>query len=358
MPIAFDSGSVTTGPISVPFLISFGLGLSAVRSGKNEDDSFGLIALCSAGPILAVMILSLFLKPSDSVVIESVAQSTSVFGDLGHAMLGYLGDVALILLPIIVIFVLFQIFAFKFPKQKVLKMFMGFAYTFVGITLFLTGVECGYSKMGTAIGEFLGGLDFNWIAIPIGFGLGACAILAEPALQVLKKQVEDITGGVLKQRVIVWVVCIGVACSVAMAVMQSMYNFSLLYILVPVYLLAVALGFFNSKLFTAVAFDSGGVATGAMAVSFTLPMVIGLSAEGASGFGTIALIAAFPILSMQILGFIYKLVLIKAEKELVKSKVKRFEIVEFDWDNTQLSKTKKTTKKVTVKKENVKGGIR
>ena len=123
-------------------------------------------------------------------------------------------------------------------------------------------------------------------------------------------------------------------------------------------MLAVALGFFNSKLFTAVAFDSGGVATGAMAVSFTLPMVIGLSAEGASGFGTIALIAAFPILSMQILGFIYKLVLIKAEKELVKSKVKRFEIVEFDWDNTQLSKTKKTTKKVTVKKENVKGGIR
>ncbi|MBR1984779.1 MAG: DUF1538 domain-containing protein, partial [Clostridia bacterium] len=334
MPIAFDSGSVTTGPISVPFLISFGLGLSAVRSGNNEDDSFGLIALCSAGPIMAVMILSLFLKPGAGPVVEEVVASQGVFQEIGHALLSYLGDVALILLPIIVLFVLFQIFAFKFPKQKVLKMCMGFIYTFIGITLFLAGVECGYLPMGTAIGLFLGGLDFNWIAIPIGFGLGACAILAEPALQVLKKQVEDITGGVLKQKVIVIVVCIGVACSVAMAVMQSMYNFSLLYIVIPVYVIAIALAFFNTNLFTAVAFDSGGVATGAMAVSFTLPMVIGLSAEGASGFGTIALVAAFPILSMQILGFIYKLVLIKAEKVKVEAKAQRFKIIEFDWDES------------------------
>ncbi len=355
MPIAFDSGSVTTGPISVPFLISFGLGLSAVRSGKNEDDSFGLIALCSAGPILAVMILSLFLKPSAGPVVDEVVASSGVFQEIGHSLLEYVGDVALILLPIIVIFILFQIFSFKFPKQKVLKMCMGFVYTFIGITLFLAGVECGYSKMGTAIGEFLGGLDFNWIAIPIGFLLGACAIMAEPALQVLKKQVEDITGGVLKQSVIVWVVCIGVACSVAVAVMQSMYNFSLLYILVPVYVVAIGLAFFNTKLFTAVAFDSGGVATGAMAVSFTLPMVIGLSAEGASGFGTIALVAAFPILSMQILGFIYKLVLLRAEKEQVKAQVKRFEIIEFDWDNSKLNQ--KTTKSA-VEKERVKGGAR
>ena len=358
MPIAFDSGSVTTGPISVPFLMSFGLGLSAVRSGKNEDDTFGLIALCSAGPILAVMILSMFLQAGAGPVAGEAVQSVGVMQDIGEHMLKYIGDVALILLPIIVIFVLFQIFAFKFPKQKVIKMVMGFVYTFIGITLFLTGVECGYKPMGTLIGEYLGGLDFNWIAIPIGFGLGACAILAEPALQVLKKQVEEITGGVLKQKVIVWVVCIGVACSGAMAVMQSMYNFSLLYILVPVYIIAIGLGFFNTKLFTAVAFDSGGVATGAMAVSFTLPMVIGLSAEGASGFGTIALIAAFPILSMQILGFIYKLVLIKAEKDVVKSKAKRFEIVEFDWDNSQLTEKPKRALKSSVKKEKNRGGVR
>lgn len=354
MPIAFDSGSVTTGPISVPFLMSFGLGLSAVRSGKNEDDSFGLIALSSAGPILAVMVLSLFLEPSAGVVVPEVATSMGVFEEIGHALLSYLGDVALILLPIIVLFVIFQIFAFKFPKQKVLKMCMGFAYTFIGITMFLAGVECGYLPMGTAIGQFLGGLDFNWIAIPIGFGLGACAILAEPALQVLKKQVEEITGGVIKQKVIVIVVCIGVACSVACAVMQSMYNFSLLYIIIPVYLISIGLAFFNTNLFTAVAFDSGGVATGAMAVSFTLPMVIGLSAEGASGFGTIALIAAFPILSMQILGFIYKLVLIRSEKAKVIAKAKRFEIIEFDWDNTKLNEKPKRI----IKKDAVKGGRR
>ena len=351
MPIAFDSGSVTTGPISVPFLMSFGLGISAVRGGKNEDDSFGLIAMSSAGPILAVMILSLFLEPSAAIGgAGEVVTTLTPFQEIGHAIVEYVGDVALVLLPIVVLFVVFQIFAFKFPKQKVLKMCMGFAYTFIGITLFLAGVECGYLPMGTAIGSYLGSLDYNWIAIPIGFALGACAILAEPALQVLKKQVEDITGGVIKQKVIVVVVCIGVACSVAFAVMQSMYSFSLLYIAVPVYLCSVGLAFFNTKLFTAVAFDSGGVATGAMAVSFTLPMVIGLSAAGSSGFGTIALIAAFPILSMQILGFIYRLVLIRSEKQKVQAKAKRFEIIEFDWDNSMLNEKPK--------KVSVKGGVR
>jgi len=333
MPIAFDSGSVTTGPISVPFLISFGLGLSAVRSGKNEDDSFGLIALCSAGPILSVMIMSLFLKPSGTTAVTEVASQSGIFQTLGNALVEYFGTAALILLPIVILFMIFQIFAFKYPKQKVFKMCMGFLYTYVGISLFLAGVECGYMPMGTAIGTHIGSLSFNWIAIPIGLILGAFAIMAEPALHVLKKQVEDITGGVIKQKVIVIVVSIGVACSVGMAVLQSMYGFNLLYILLPVYLISIALSFFNIPLFTAVAFDSGGVATGAMAVSFTLPMVMGLSSGDASGFGTIALVAAFPILTMQILGFIYKIVLIKNARDEKINEVNEFEIVEFDWEN-------------------------
>ena len=358
MPIAFDSGSVTTGPISVPFLMSFGLGIAAVRSGKNEDDSFGLIACCSAGPILAVMLMSLFLDPNSiSSGSEAIVSSGSIFVDMGEVLLTNIWKVALVLLPILVLFTIFQIFSFKFPKRRVLKMCMGFLYTYVGIVLFLTGVECGYLHIGTIIGEYIGVLDYRWIAIPIGFVLGALAILAEPALHVLKKQVEDITGGVIKQRVIVSVVSIGVACSVMTAVLMALYNFSLLYIIVPVYVICIALSFFNSKLFTAVAFDSGGVATGAMAVSFILPMVTGLSGEGASGFGTIALIAGFPILTMQVLGFIYRVVTIKNNvTETVHNKVT---IVDFDWtkmlnldnednldsDNEIKNKTKKNTSK-------------
>ncbi len=362
MPIAFDSGSVTTGPISVPFLISFGLGIAAVRSGKNEDDSFGLIACCSAGPILAVMIMSLFLDPSTISSGAEAVTSQGVLQDVGHALLGNLGNVALVIAPILVLFLIFQVFSFKFPKRRVFKMLMGFLYTYIGIVLFLTGVECGYLHLGSVIGGYIGLLDYRWIAIPIGFLLGALAILAEPALHVLKKQVEDITGGVIKQKVIVVVVSLGVAFSVMMAAIMALYSFSLLYILIPVYVICIALSFFNSKLFTAVAFDSGGVATGAMAVSLISPLILELSKsvnESASGFGTIALIAAFPILTMQILGFIYQLVVLK--NKATETTHKTVQIVEFNWqqvfDSRSLEQEKsneKAIKKITKKQSKTK----
>ena len=342
MPIAFDSGSVTTGPISVPFLLSFGLGLSAVRSGNNEDDSFGLIALCSAGPILAVMIMSLFLTGGNGSNVE-VTNSVGIAQQFLQSTLSYISDVALVILPIVLLFFVFQVFVFKFPKQKVSRTIFGFFITYLGIVLFLTGVECGYTNLGQKIGETISVLSYNYIAIPIGFILGAFAIMAEPALHVLKKQVENITGGVIKQKAIVIAISIGVACSVAVAVVQNMYDFSLLYIIVPVYTICLLLSFFNTKLFTAVAFDSGGVATGAMAVSFTLPFVMGLSTGNSNGFGTIALIAAFPILTMQILGAIYKIVLLKKrgafQKLIFWKKKSSFEIIEFD-NSVLFSKSK------------------
>ena len=332
VPIAFDSGSVTTGPISVPFLLSFGLGLSAVRSGKNEDDSFGLIALCSAGPILAVMLMSLFLTggsgAGNSLSIEALS-----FSQFPTAISKYVLDVALVILPIVLCYVAFQIFAFKFPKQKVVKTVIGFLMTYLGIVLFLTGVECGYANLGLKIGKMIGDLEFSWIALPIGFMLGAFAIMAEPALHVLKKQVENITSGVIKQKVIVTTISIGVAFSVVMAVCQNLYDFNLLYIIVPVYVVCLLLSFFNTKLFTAVAFDSGGVATGAMAVSFTLPFVMGLSTGISQGFGTIALIAVFPILTMQLLGAVYKIVLLKRQGAFRIRQLKgnnEFDLIEFD----------------------------
>lgn len=338
VPIAFDSGSVTTGPISVPFLIAFGLGLSAVRESKDEEDnSFGMIALCSVGPIISVMFLSLFIDSSSSSVTLETTQNLGIaqemFSTLGNSLL----DVAIILLPIIIIFILFQIFAFKYPKTKVIRMLFGFFLTYIGISLFLTGVECGYLPMGRLMGEYFGGLSNSWVAILIGLILGAFAIIAEPALHVLKKQVEDVTNGTIKQSVIVVTISLGVALAVMIAVIRALYPFDILYVLIPLYALSIILAFFNTKLFTAISFDSGGVATGAMAVSFILPMISGLSTNS-NGFGTIALIACFPIVTMQILGFIYKLKLLSLQKLRIKTRPKDDFVLEFDYKKDFINK--------------------
>lgn len=331
MPLSFDSGSVTTGPISVPFLVSFGLGLSAVRGGNNQDDSFGLIALCSTGPILSVMILSMFLGQNPSTGVgDTIVANAITMQNFGQSFLHYIKDVAIVIAPLIIIFLLFQIFAFKFPKQQVKRTIVGFILTYVGVVLFLTGIECGYMNLGLLLGETISNLSNNWISLPIGLVLGALAILAEPALQVLKKRVEDITGGVIKQKVILISMSVGVACAVSFAVLQALLGFNLLFVLLPVYIICLSLAVYNTKLFTAVAFDSGGVATGAMAVSFILPFVTGLSAENANGFGTVGLIAAFPILTMQILGMIYKIMLKRANNKEVEAKKSKVEIIEFD----------------------------
>ncbi len=326
VPIAFDSGSVTTGPISVPFLISFGLGLSAVRRSEKDDDSFGLIALCSVGPILSVMLLGLFIKSTPVDTTSTIASTLSIGEELLTSLLKSLKDVAIVIVPIIAIFVIFQIFSFHYSKQKVVKMLFGFFLVYVGIVVFLTGVECGYLPMGTLIGKALNG---KWYALLVVFVLGALAIVAEPALHVLKKQVEEVTNGAINQHTIMITISIGVALSVVVAGLRAMYDIDILYILVPMYVLALGLGFVNTKLFTAIAFDSGGVATGTLAVSFILPMITGLSSSG-NGFGTVGLIACFPIVTLQILGLIYKIKLVRADKKAVSSTKRKDYIIEFD----------------------------
>lgn len=326
VPIAFDSGSVTTGPISVPFLIAFGLGLSAVRRSEKDDDSFGLIALCSVGPILSVMLLSLFLKSTTTASAENITKTISIGEELLSSLLKNLKDVAIVILPILAIFVIFQLFFFKYSKQKVVKMLLGFLFVYFGITIFLMGVECGYLPMGTLIGKALSG---KWCSTLIIFILGALAIIAEPALHVLKKQIEEVTNGAIKQNTIIITISIGVALSVVVAGLRAAHDFDILYVLVPMYAVALILSFINTKLFTAIAFDSGGVATGTLAVSFILPMITGLSSNG-NGFGTIALIACFPIVTLQILGLIYKIKLIKASRATSCPVPRKDYIVEFD----------------------------
>ncbi|MGN0798441.1 MAG: DUF1538 domain-containing protein [Christensenellales bacterium] len=329
--IAFDSGGVTTGPISVPLLIAFGLGFSVVRSKQEEDDSFGLVALSSIGPLFSVLLLSLFLKNANiqpSAVVQT--QDVGMWQMLSSEFLSNLKEVAFAILPIIVLFVIFQIFSFKYPKTKVIRTFFGFFLVYLGVSIFLTGVSCSFLPLASKIGEYLATLNNNIAVIAFGLVLGALVIVAEPALHVLKKQVEDITNKTISQKVIVIVVSIGVSIAVALATAIALYPINLLYVLAPLYAVCLILTFVNTKLFSAVAFDSGGVASGTMAVSFILPMISGLSGNG-GGFGTVAIIAIFPVFAMQILGLVYKIKLTKTQRLKAELTERNYAIVEFDY---------------------------
>lgn len=201
----------------------------------------------------------------------------------------------------------------------------------------MTGVECGYYPLGKELGLYFASLDYSWIALPFGFLLGAFAIIAEPAMQVLKKQVEEITNKAIKQNTIMIFISLGVAISVLVSVMQAMFDINFLYIIVPIYACCLILTFINPKIFSAIAFDSGGVASGTMAVSFILPFVTGISATG-NGFGTVALIAAFPIFTMQIMGLIYKLKLQKENKYKAILPFSKNNIIEFDYEKPYKNK--------------------
>ncbi len=342
VPLAFDSGSVTTGPISVPFLMAFGLGFSAVRASSGSDDnSFGLVALGSAGPILAVMMLGLFVDPS---TLAGASEAVTAPATVGEGLLQFLSaiptyllQVALVLAPILVIFLLFQLFALKLPKSEVFRILVGIVFVFLGITVFFTGVNVGFLPVGSEIGGILAGSEYSWVLIPVAIVIGFVIVLAEPAVHVLTQQVEQITEGRISKKTIFISMCVGVAISLGLCAIRVLLQFNVLYILIPAYIIAITLSFFVPKIFTGIAFDSGGVATGAMATTFVLPLFMGAcSAIGIDimtyGFGTLAFIAVTPLLTIQILGLIVGLANRKREREVAEEYVgnKRIEIVEFD----------------------------
>jgi len=343
VPLAFDSGSVTTGPISVPFLMAFGLGFSAVRaqSGKQDDSSFGMVALGSAGPILTVMILGLFVDPSTLAgTTETVVTSETISDGLMLFLTSiptYLGQVALVIAPILIIFLLFQFFALKLSKHEVFRILMGLLLVFIGITLFFTGVNVGFLPLGSSLGYQLANSNFSWLLLPVAILIGFVIVLAEPAVHVLAEQVEQITAGKINKRTIFYSMCIGVAISLGLCAVRVLCQFSIWWVLVPAYIIAIVLSFVVPKIFTGIAFDSGGVATGAMATTFVMPMFVGAcGALGVDtmlyGFGTLAFIAVTPLLTIQVLGLIVGIANRKKERELADEYVgnKRIEIVEFD----------------------------
>ncbi len=314
LAVAFDSGGVTTGPITVPFIMAFGIGLAAVRGGKSaEEDSFGLVALCSIGPIVAVFILSMFYNHSGNsyapAPIGEIAGSGEALLLLLHGIPHYAKEVLIALTPILIVFIGFQAFFLKQPKSQFLRIVVGLLYTYVGLILFLTSVNVGFMPVGDALGHHLADLSYHWILIPLGMVIGFFVVAAEPAVHVLKKEVEEVSAGAISQRSMLLALCIGVAISLGLSMTRVLTGISLWYFLIPGYLLSLTLMFFVPKIFTAIAFDSGGVASGPMTATFILSFIIGVSdALGgnllADAFGIVALVAMTPLVTLQLLGLI------------------------------------------------------
>ncbi len=336
-PIIFDSGSVTTGPISVPFLIAFGLGIASItHSNDNTSDALGYLALSSLGPILATMIFGLFLPREANIVVttEAITMGGDVAKTLILTLVKYLKDVAITILPIALIFTIFQFTMLKLSKQTIKKIVMGLVYMYIGVVIFLTGVNAGFLPIASILGKQIASGEFSWILLPLSLVFGYFIIAAEPAIHVLKKQVEEVTNGKIKQKTILVTVSIGVALSVFFAMLKTLYNIPLLAFLIPIYTICIALSFYNSQVFTSIAFDAGGTATGAMAVSFILPFINGVASviePGiATGFGTVAIIAVMPILCLQILGSAYTLAYKRHNPRKKKTATTHIEIIEFE----------------------------
>lgn len=307
IPLSFDSGGVTTGPITVPFIMALGIGIASVNGGANaKNDSFGLISLCSVGPIMAVLILSLFFSNGE---VQYIAEASN--SNLGTYLLFYSEEVFIALCPIIVFFYLFQVLFLKMPLKPLIKITIGIVYTFVGLVLFLVGVNYGFMEVGSYLGGKIVEVQNKWVLIPVGMIMGLLTILAEPAVYVLNKQVEDISNGLISKKSLTISLALGVSIAVGLAMLRIVLDIPVLSILIPGYLIALLLTLFSPKLFTAIAFDSGGVASGPMAATFILPFAIGACvAVGNSvildAFGLVSFIALTPLISIQILGIIYK----------------------------------------------------
>lgn len=317
LSVAFDSGGVTTGPMTVPFIMAFGIGISAIRSDRHAaDDSFGLVAMCSIGPILAVMLLGIIYQPksgeqvSDSIhIIDNTVDLWNLFA---VEFPTYMKEIAVSLLPIVIFFAIIQFIVRDITKKTVIKITIGLTYTYIGLVLFLTGVNVGFMPAGNYLGQTIAGLSYSWIIIPIGMIIGYFIVKAEPAVFVLTKQVEDLTDGAISAKAMGMSLSIGVAVSVGLAMTRVLTGISILWFLIPGYFVALVLTFFVSKIFTAIAFDSGGVASGPMTATFLLPFAMGAcKALGgniiADAFGIVAMVAMTPLITIQVMGVIFKI---------------------------------------------------
>ena len=311
IPAAFDSGGVTTGPITVPFIMALGIGMVSIRNDKkSSDDSFGLVALCSIGPILSVLILSICYEPSATTtetVIRDIVDTKDAIREFINAFPKYAEEVLIAILPIIGVFVLFQVITRRYQFHQLLRVGSGFLYTYVGLVLFLTGANVGFMPAGKLIGEEIAGSSYKAVLIPVGMLVGYFIVAAEPAVQVLKKQVEEISSGRITQRAIGLGLSIGVSVSVGIAMLRILTGIPLMWFLIPGYAISLLISFFVPPLYTGVAFDSGGVASGPMTTTFLLPFAAGACAAMGGNlltdaFGIVAMVAMTPLITIQVIG--------------------------------------------------------
>ncbi len=315
LSIAFDSGGVTTGPMTVPFILAMGLGVSMIRSDRAaEADSFGLVALCSVGPILSVLILGFFYNDSEAVA----GISSAAFADtreIGSAFISaipvYLLEMAVALLPIVAIFLIFQLCLLRLHGWPLAKILIGIVYTYIGLVLFLTGVNVGFSTLGAELGAALAASGAQWLLIPLSMLLGWFIISAEPAVGVLEKQIEQVSAGAIPGKAIKLSLSVAIALAMGLAMLRVVTGISIMWFLVPGYVVALGLSFFVPDIYTAIAFDSGGVASGPMTATFMLQFMMGASiALGGNvlsdAFGVVAMVAMMPLLSIQVVGVLFE----------------------------------------------------
>ena len=316
LAVAFDSGGVTTGPMTVPFIMALGIGLSSSRSDKDSaNDSFGLIALSSIGPILMVLLLGIFYHPTDavytSVTIPDVETTKDVLDQFIRAFPQYTEEVLISMLPILTVFMLFQIKTRKYHRRQLLRMCVGFLYTIAGLVLFLVGVNIGFAPVGNLLGEQMVSSSYQWLLIPVGLLIGYYIVKAEPAVQILNHQVEDITDGMVTKEQMNLCLSVGVAGAVGLAMFRVLTGIPIYWILIPGYLLALGMSYRVQPILVGIAFDSGGVASGPMTSTFLLPLTMGAcTALGGNvvtdAFGVVALVALAPLIAIQIMGLVYE----------------------------------------------------
>ena len=325
--IAFDSGGVTTGPMTVPFIMAIGAGVSSISSSEDEHgDSFGLVALCSIGPILAVLILGICFRLEGGeyqmVPPAEIGTTREGLALYLHGFRDHLGDISVALIPMILFASLFQLFTRAFTWRQMIRIGVGLIYTFVGLVIFLTGANEGFLPTGLSLGRSLADIGNGYILIPASMLIGYFIVNAEPAVYVLNKQVEQVTAGAISAGTMRLTLSIGVSAALGLAMVRILTGISILWILIPGYVITLTLTFFVPKFITGIAFDSGGVASGTMMSAFVLPLAIGAcSTVGGNimtqAFGCVSFVALTPIISIQICGLVYKLKAKRAVSRLI-----------------------------------------
>lgn len=324
LAVAFDSGGVTTGPITVPFIMAMGVGISSIRSEKNSSsDSFGLIALSSGGPVLAVLILGCFFHPEQTAYSASEIASASTMRDVmiefAWEFPKYAKEVIISVLPIIAVWVIFQLTSRRYHRHQNFRILVGFIYTYLGLVLFLCGVNVGFAPVGTLLGRELATMNHRWLLIPIGMLIGYYIVKAEPAIQILNHQVQSVTNGAISDKSMNLCLSIGVAVSIGIAMLRVLTGIPIYWIVIPGYIIALIMSRLVPRIFVGIAFDSGGVASGPMTTTFLLPLCIG-ACETVGGnimtdaFGIVALVALTPLIAVQIMGLRYRYKMAKMQK--------------------------------------------